>query len=79
MYEKRLKEKQRAMLAEQEDDLIDQRRYLDVEQCKGKLPQWIKQDETFKYIKNKFTRFLTQFKGDENYAIYANKIREMAI
>lgn len=44
---------------------------------KGKLSEWIKQDETVKYIKVKFRGFLLRFKGDEAHPIYARRIREM--
>ena len=32
-----------------------------------------------KYIKTKFTKFLTQFKIEKDYLIYADKIKDMAI
>jgi hypothetical protein len=43
------------------------------------LPEWINEEQTLKYIKVKFTRFLTQFKADQDYAIYSSKIKDMAI
>lgn len=62
-----------------QEEEIDERRFLDVEEVKGKLPQWIREDETLKYIKIKFTKFLNHFKGDTNFPIYGTKIREMCI
>jgi hypothetical protein len=58
---------------------VDERRFLDAEEVKGKLPQWIKEEETVKYIKFKFSKFLSQFKGEGEYPIYALKIRDMCI
>ena len=79
-HEARLRQRHHAILtAEEENEQIDERRYLDAEESKGKLPEWINEEETLKYIRTKFTRFLTQFKGDKDYPIYAEKIKEMAI
>lgn len=44
---------------------------------KGKLPQWIKEEDTIKYIKTKFTKFLSHFKGESDFPIYASKIKDM--
>jgi DNA replication licensing factor MCM2 len=63
----------------EEDEEVDERRFLDAEEVKGKLPQWIKEEETMKYIKFKFTKFLSHFKGDGDFPIYNGKIREMCI
>lgn len=52
---------------------------MDAEDVKGKLSQWIKEDETLKYIKIKFTKFLNHFKADNDFPIYGTKIREMCI
>lgn len=52
---------------------------MDAEEVKGKLSQWIKEDETIKYIRSKFTKFLNHFKGDRELPIYGTKIREMCI
>lgn len=46
---------------------------------KGKLQQWIKEEETTRYIKIKFAKFLKQYKGDTNYPIYGNKIHTMCV
>lgn len=37
-HERRLRDRQREMLAEEDDEEIDERRYLDAEQSKGRLP-----------------------------------------
>ena len=58
-----------------EDDEIDDRRYLDAEECKGKLEQWIQEEETVKYIKSKFRKFLRSFQGEATYPIYAAALR----
>lgn len=66
MVERRLRDRQLEILGgEEEDEEIDERRFLDAEECKSKLPEWINEEETLKYIKNKFTRFLSQFKSDK--------------
>ena len=77
--ELQMRERMKYIEAEDEDVEIDERRYLDAEENKGKLPEWIREEETRKYIKIKFTRFLTQFKADEDFPIYASKIRKMVI
>ena len=77
--ELQMRERMKYIEAEDEDIEIDERRYLDAEENKGKLPEWIREEETRKYIKIKFTRFLTQFKADEDFPIYASKIRKMVI
>lgn len=46
---------------------------------KGKLHEWIKQDDTLKYINQKFRKFLRSFKGDHDFPIYINKINDMCI
>lgn len=43
------------------------------------MAQWIKEEQTIKYIKNKFTKFLNHFKGESDFPIYGTKIREMCI
>lgn len=63
----------------EEDEEVDERRFLDAEEVKGKLPQWIKEEETMKYIKFKFTKFLNNFKGEGEMPIYATRIKEMCI
>lgn len=46
---------------------------------KGKLAEWIKEDQTIRYIKGKFIKFMNQFKGESDFPIYATKIREMCL
>ena len=78
-YGRMIRQRAQILEAEGEDEEIDERRYLDAEESKGKLPEWINEEETLKYIKSKFTKFLTQYKGDKGYLIYAEKIKDMAI
>ena len=40
---------------------------------------WIHEEETQKYIKIKFTKFLNHYKGDSKIPIYGTKIRDMCI
>ena len=54
-------------------------RFIDAEEVKGKLAKWIHQEQTLKYIRVKFTKFLNQFKGENNLPIYATKIRQMCV
>ena len=75
----RMQDRRKAIYVEEEDEEVDEARYLDAEEVKGKLHLWVKEEETLKYIKSKFTKFLTQYKGDSDYPIYGTKLREMCI
>ena len=73
----RMQERRKYLFNDQEDEEIDDRLFLDSEEVKGKLSEWIKQNETVKYIKIKFRGFLLRYKGDKAIPIYATKLREM--
>lgn len=60
-----------------EDEEIDEKRYLDAEESRGRLEQWIQEEETIKYIKSKFRKFIRSFQGDHSFPIYAAALREM--
>jgi DNA replication licensing factor MCM2 len=68
------------MLFKDEDETeedIDEKRFLDAEMTKGKLSEWIKEDQTIKFIRSRFSKFLKSFQGEANYPIYSVAIREM--
>ena len=44
-----------------EDEDIDERRFIDPEECRGKLHLWIEQEDTKKYIRRSFERFLRNY------------------
>lgn len=52
-------------------------RYLDVEEARGKLSEWLREEQTLKFIKSKFSKFLKSFQGEANHTIYYAAIREM--
>ena len=64
---------------DEDEEEVDEHRYLDVEEVKGKLHEWIKQDETLKYINLKFRKFLKSYRGDGDYPIYLTKINDMCV
>lgn len=52
---------------EEDTDVIEEERYLDLELCRGKLQEWIKEDRTKAWIKRTFRRFLNEFKVNNEF------------
>lgn len=69
---------------DEDTDVIEEERYLNLEEVRGKLQEWIKDDRTKSWIRRTFRRFLNEHKakpkeGDREAqeCYYANKIKEM--
>lgn len=41
------------------------------------MSEWIKEPQTMKFIRSKFTKFLRSYQGEANFPIYSAAIREM--
>lgn len=50
---------------ENEEDLMEDEKYLDLEEMRGKLTQWIRDPRTIRYIRRSFKKFLLKYR-DEN-------------
>lgn len=57
---------------EEEDD-----QFIDAEESKGRLHEWIGLDKTKKFIKRRFIRFLTEFVLDGTDRLYYRKMQDM--
>lgn len=55
---------------EMDDGMDDHERYLDIEDVKGKLSNWIAQPRTQRWIRRIFLLFLKTFKDDSNVNVY---------
>lgn len=47
-----------------------------LDDIRGKLPEWINEERTVRYIKRSFYRFLNEF-NENGVLIYQEKIRKM--
>lgn len=63
-------------LDEGEDEEGDER-HLDIEEVKGKLPEWINEARTQRWIRRAFKKFLLNFKEANGALIYEQRIHEM--
>ena len=45
----------------EENDIEDEHEFIDAEECIGKLCEWINMDKTKRFIKRKFTKFLSEY------------------
>jgi DNA replication licensing factor MCM2 len=55
----------------------DEEKYLELDNIRGKLSEWIKSSKTVNFIKKSFERFLLNFKDTKGNAIYEEKINQM--
>ena len=62
---------------EMEDGMDDHERYLDIEDVKGKLSNWISQPRTQRWIRRIFLLFLKTFKDDNNVNVYEQRIQKL--
>lgn len=60
-----------------EEGIEDHERYLDIEDVKGKLSQWIAQPRTQRWIRRIFLLFLKTFKDDTNQNVYEHRINKL--
>ena len=51
---------------ENDDDDLEDERYLNNQEAQGKLAEWIKEPRTIRYIRRTFKNFLKKFKDDKN-------------
>lgn len=59
-----------------DDDQFDAK-YSDINMIRGKLPEWIEEDSTKRFIRKSFRKFLNNFRDEQNKTVYINKIHEM--
>ncbi|CAD8113179.1 unnamed protein product [Paramecium sonneborni] len=63
---------------EEDTDVVEEERYLNIEECRGKLNERIKDDRTKALIKRAFRKILNKCKrGSEQEPIYIQLIKEM--
>ncbi|CAD8203713.1 unnamed protein product [Paramecium octaurelia] len=63
---------------EEDTDVVEEERYLNIEECRGKLNEWIKDDRTKAWIKRAFRKILNECKrGSDQEPIYIQLIKEM--
>lgn len=64
---------------EQEPDVDDEddAKYLDIEEAKGNITEWLQQPRTIKFIRNQFSAFLRNFKDEKGVDVYEQRITEM--
>lgn len=60
----------------------EEEKFLDIEECRGKLHLWIKEERTRKWIRRTFRRFISTFNtkphdNDQPFYVYKERIREM--
>ncbi|CAI2383595.1 unnamed protein product [Moneuplotes crassus] len=70
------KERLRRDHKEEEEDDIDEQ-YLDYEETKGSIHEWLKQPKTVKFVRNQFSHFLRSFKDENGVDVYEQRIVEM--
>ncbi|CAI2383768.1 unnamed protein product [Moneuplotes crassus] len=70
------KERLRRDHREEEDDEIDEG-YLDYEEAKGNLSEWLRQPKTVKFIRHQFSSFLRSYKDEHGIDVYEQRITEM--
>lgn len=63
-------------LDEGEDEEGDER-HLSIDEVKGKLPEWINEPRTQRWIRRSFKKFLLNFKDQNGVLLYENRINEM--
>ena len=61
------------MEAEEEEEA----KYLDMEDPKGKISEWLRQPRTIKFVRRHFSNFLRHFKDEKNNDVYEQRIHEM--
>ena len=62
-----------------EDDHLDDDRFIDMEEQKGELKDWLKEPKTITFIRNAFNKFLRHFRESEekDTELYEERINEM--
>lgn len=71
------RERQRMTIEHEGIEEDDDAKYLDLEEDKGNITEWIKQARTVKFIRHQFASFLRNFKDDKDVDVYENRISEM--
>lgn len=64
-------------MQEEESDEEDESMFIDAEECKGRLHEWIGMDKTKKFIRRRFIRFISEFSLDGIHRIYNQKMLHM--
>ena len=62
---------------EADGDEEDDAKYLDIEEAKGNITEWLQQPRTIKFIRNQFSAFLRNFKDEKGIDVYEQRITEM--
>lgn len=61
-----------------DEEYNDTENYLNREDVKGKLSEWLRQPHVIRYIKQSFGKFIKTYKDEEGKSIYENRIIEMS-
>ena len=62
---------------EADGDEEDDAKYLDIEEAKGNITEWLQQPRTVKFIRDQFSAFLRNFKDEKGIDVYEQRITEM--
>lgn len=60
-----------------DEEIVDEEEYYDLENIRGKLSEWIKDTKTVNYIKKNFRRFLINFVDAKGKRVYEERINRM--
>ena len=60
-----------------DEENVDEEEYYDLENIRGKLSEWIKDNKTVNYIKKNFRRFLINFRDTKGKRVYEERINYM--
>lgn len=71
------RERQKLQNQENEDDEEIEANYLDFEESKGNIVEWLQQPKTIKFIRHQFSSFLRSFKDETMADVYEARITEM--
>lgn len=71
------RERQKIHEHEVDADDDDDAKYLDIEESKGNIIEWLQQPRTVKFIRLQFSNFLRNFKDEKDVDVYEQRITEM--
>jgi DNA replication licensing factor MCM2 len=62
---------------EDDEEYKDTEKYLNREQHKGKITEWLRQPHVIRFIQTTFSKFIKSYKDDEGVLVYEQRIIEM--
>jgi DNA replication licensing factor MCM2 len=75
---RQLRKEREKINREFDDDAEDDAgKYIDMEEAKGNVAEWLQQPRTIKFIRHQFASFLRNFKDEKGADVYEQRITEM--